>query len=413
MKILLISHEFSRTGAPIVLLRILKQFKELGHDVTVWSLNDGPLRLDFEAIADSVEIIQGKEIFLEAFCLSRAKTYDFILCNTIVTHNAVRVFQKCGKPLVWLIQETLLCDQYFRSNPKAEATLRSFLVLYGVSDYSREYLTSRYNPNVRILMNFCEDTYIERSKKPDDGLVHFGILGTVHEVKGHDLLVDAFLSLPQELRDRAVLHIAGKMPVGLESFWEPLLQKTAGLKNVLWLGEISGDAKQEFFDTIDIIVVPSLGDPAPLTLMEACMQAFPAIVSRGVGNRFYIDETNGWTVETGSVAGLREALANAIQNKDRLKQMGKISRERYLATSTIEKGKAALEKLLTDNQNQIPSCPDNPSLGRRIIKTINLLFYKFRYKYLFRKETRPDGKYVILFGTISICRKMEGNLNDC
>lgn len=405
MKILLIGHEFSRTGAPVSLLCILKNLKELGHYVAVWSLKDGPLQAEYEAIADSVNVIPHNELYFNAIGLPYAKKYDFILCNTIVTYEAVQVLQKCGRPLVWIIHETVFCEQYFQNIPQAETVLRSFSHIYTVSEYTRDYLTSRYNPNVQILMNCCEDTYVERRKKPADGSVHFGILGTVHNVKGNDLLVDAFLSLPPTLRGRAVLHIAGKMPPGLESFWKPLLQKTADMKNVRWHGEINGDAKREFFETIDLIVVPSRDEPASLALLEGCMNALPAIVSYNVGYKFLIDEKNGWIVETGSVDSLRDALSSAIKNKDRLKRMGTVSRERYLATSTMEKGKTDIEKMLAESRNQTPYCPVDRSFFSDVTETARNALYKFCYKYIFRKENRSGKKLVVIFGLISIYRK--------
>ncbi|MEO6630784.1 MAG: hypothetical protein ABIN13_03645, partial [Mucilaginibacter sp.] len=54
-KVLFISHEASRSGAPIVLLHLLKWIKHntaLQFDVLL--LTDGPLRSDFEAIAETI-----------------------------------------------------------------------------------------------------------------------------------------------------------------------------------------------------------------------------------------------------------------------------------------------------------------------------------------------------------------------
>ena len=55
-KILLISHQLSRTGAPIALLNVARLLREEGNEIVLISLDEGPLREDFESMGISVSI---------------------------------------------------------------------------------------------------------------------------------------------------------------------------------------------------------------------------------------------------------------------------------------------------------------------------------------------------------------------
>ena len=69
-KILLISHQLSRTGAPIALLNVARLLREEGNDLTLISLEEGPLRDEFESI--------GVEVAVENEILKKWETFDWI-----------------------------------------------------------------------------------------------------------------------------------------------------------------------------------------------------------------------------------------------------------------------------------------------------------------------------------------------
>ena len=57
MRFLAITHQLTRTGAPVVLLSLLKLLIADGHSVDLISLEDGALRSDFEEVHIPVAIM--------------------------------------------------------------------------------------------------------------------------------------------------------------------------------------------------------------------------------------------------------------------------------------------------------------------------------------------------------------------
>ena len=62
MKILFISHEATKTGAPISLLNFLKEIKALkGIYISFFLLSDGPLENDFRKVSDEFYVVKEKK----------------------------------------------------------------------------------------------------------------------------------------------------------------------------------------------------------------------------------------------------------------------------------------------------------------------------------------------------------------
>ena len=89
MNILLISHDFTVTGAPNSLLRQAVYFKEAGHTVDVWSLGDGGLKDRYIEKGFNPKIIQDTPSAILEEYNTRTKEYDFILYNITVKYKYI------------------------------------------------------------------------------------------------------------------------------------------------------------------------------------------------------------------------------------------------------------------------------------------------------------------------------------
>src|SRR5438270_11355084 len=95
-KVLLISHEASRTGAPILLLNLLTLLKIKGFDVEVLLKQDGNLKRDFEKQAKATILYPHARTLLQKIrrkihyilvrrrLIRNAANYDIIISNTIL-----------------------------------------------------------------------------------------------------------------------------------------------------------------------------------------------------------------------------------------------------------------------------------------------------------------------------------------
>ena len=140
-----------------------------------------------------------------------------------------------------------------------------------------------------------------RPRTPTNGEVVFGFIGRLTVEKGIDNLVGALALVPP---DRVRLVIAGKA----SEHDQKRLQAMAPEARITFLGFV---ASQEFYDQVDVVVVPSIWEePGPLITAEAKAAGKPILGTRfgGIPEAIVHGET-GWLTESDP-----ESLARSIQD---------------------------------------------------------------------------------------------------
>ena len=348
MKVLLVSHELSVTGAPNSLLRQAGYYKSAGFDVEVWTFADGPLRVRYEAAGFSPEVVPNdRQAILGRFAKDPVR-YDLVICNTIRTYRAVDVFRRQGLKVAWFVRETLLLDEDWWLNPDFADVFAGFGNLYTVSEYAAG-VVRRYNPHVRVIHNSVPDVF--RGFAPLGRSVRFGFIGSIIPAKGIDVLIDAFADVRLNFPS-ATLTIAG----GSErDDFGRLRAQTAGEPSVRWIGQVQADGKQAFFDSIDVLCVPSLDEPSGLTVIEGTMQGKAVITTDCTGANYLVDSTCGRIVRAGDRRALAEALSElAGASTSVLGDLGRSARARYLRLGTPAEERAAVLRIVEECQVEPP-----------------------------------------------------------
>ncbi len=105
--------------------------------------------------------------------------------------------------------------------------------------------------------------------------VSIGYIGAITRHKGVETLLEAFRLAPPHWR----LTIAGDGDLsGI------VRAAAANDARITMLGEIEGDAKDAFFDALDVVVIPSFyEEPATFVVVEAAARGIPAVVSNRGG----------------------------------------------------------------------------------------------------------------------------------
>ena len=140
-------------------------------------------------------------------------------------------------------------------------------------------------------------------------------------------LITAFGQLPSELRNRAVLLIAGDGPDRAE------LEKLAAPfgSAVRFLGFIGVDVLPSYYIASDLYVHPSTFDPHPLAISEAAYCSLPIVVSDRIGSIGETDDVqvgrNGWVYKSRDPAGLKDIFAKLILDQEARKSASIISRQ--------------------------------------------------------------------------------------
>ena len=344
-RILLVSHELSVTGAPNSLLRHARYMRDAGHDVTVWTYRDGPLRARYEESGFVPQLVEDSRGAVVA-AANAERPFDFILCNTVRTYRAADVLQRRRTPCVWFVRETLVLDEDYWMNPDFARVFRSFGNIYTVSDYNAEVVRA-YNPNVRVIRNAVPDVFRGFSGPTDH--VRFGYIGSYIASKGVDLLLEAFERIRRG-RPAAELLLAGEP---WTDWGRALRGRYAGAPGVRWLGEVQGEAKERFFDSVDVLCAPSLDEPSGLVVLEGAMHGKAVVTTDRTGASYAVDDSCGRVVEAGSADALAAAM-EGLSDPASVSAMGRRARESYLRCGTPELERAAVLKMLDDNLGRPP-----------------------------------------------------------
>lgn len=167
-----------------------------------------------------------------------------------------------------------------------------------------------------------------------DGEIQIFCIGKYQKRKNHFLMVQAI----EELARKYPLHltIAGELSNDFHrEYYEALERyvKEHGLSDkVTLLHNLNKEQIFAQYAQSDVYVVPSTGEPASITVIEAMAFSVPAISGSDNGTASYIQEgINGYVFEDNNKADLVAKLEKIICNRDNIPKMGKAGYEHVLA----------------------------------------------------------------------------------
>jgi len=152
-----------------------------------------------------------------------------------------------------------------------------------------------------------------------DPAFRIGFLGRLHPKKNVDMLLRAVALLPE----RFTLTIGGDGPADLKIKLESLAGELGIVRRVSWKGFISSDRKDNFFQSIDVLVMPSAFESFGIVAAEAMMRGVPAIVSPQTGAAEIIAEHGGGLAVESKETMLAEALLSLDRDRARMTELSK------------------------------------------------------------------------------------------
>lgn len=327
-RLLFVSHDLSRSGAPMVVLHLVRALKQLGHTSVVLSPVDGRLREDFEEA--------GAEVLVSPLALEAPYAlpglfgrFDAILPNTVLAWRVVLAAHAMRKPVVWLIQESYFGLTYVRRD---FGSIQALALADEVVFPSRQTLETYRELDAG---NMSAERYgfdppavsagIHVSLRP--GVCHVVTLGSLEPRKGQDVLLTAFRKLPVDVRARTELHLLGRF---LDEPFVETLRGVARSMPVHFHGEVSPAEALAYVAAADVVVCPSRDETGPLAVMEAMGFGKPVVsTSVGAAPELLDDGVNGLVVEPGEVPPLRAALERVVTDPDLRARLGAVARRTF------------------------------------------------------------------------------------
>ncbi len=213
----------------------------------------------------------------------------------------------------------LPCDRrcapcILQRNIRSRIAARGIDRLLAPSDFARE-THIRWGvvpPRAAVTVRQPANDVPGRVREPQPDALKVGFMGTLVRHKGILTLLEAFRSAPRGWE----LHLAGG---GVLS--DSVRAACAADERITHHGYVIGAQKDEFFDRLDVLVIPSeCEENAPLIAAEAVVHGLPCVVS----DRGGLPETpEAWTFRAGDVEGLLSVLQRVA---DEPHQLAEVSR---------------------------------------------------------------------------------------
>jgi GT2 family glycosyltransferase/glycosyltransferase involved in cell wall biosynthesis len=349
-RLMFVTHDLSLSGAPIVLAMLAQYLTSVGFDVTVYSPTEGPLREKFQQVG--IEVVVVSDLLTDALRASEIVTrYDGVVANTIMTWQVIHAARAFQKPSLWWIHESMHgIDWASREHVVATAFSETSAVVFATqttADLYRsilrgsDYFIIPYG--VDMTEGISDEVRVDIPKPPGKFCVVHA--GSVEPRKGQDVLLDAVLALPREVKRDMVVYFLGRvLDQGYYAKLKQLVQQEACVQ---FVGEVSYERFLRYLEIADTFVLTSRDEVLPMTLLTAMGYGKP-IISTTVGGVAEVIENgvHGLLIQSEDVIALKNGLVRLVKSPDLARRLGSAALHRFEDRLTVERfGQAMLDVL--------------------------------------------------------------------
>lgn len=355
-KILFISHDASRTGAPMVLLHLLRWLQE--HQTEIQAdllvLKRGGLvaefkkvthnYYDYEALCQPQKLNIKQRILLKLGCFKRPNlqenlfldlsknSYDVIYANTIISVPYVcdlLAKMKNTKTIVHLhelntIIKLLLPDfdkyatvinQYITP---AQMVKQNLITNWGVPEHKVEVIYECAQIQTLLEIN---------SNKSKEFVI--GASGTVNWRKGQDVFIQLARYLCKFHPEISFKFVwVGRISREEKYIIEEDLEKLGLADTVSFIGEVENPAVH--YSDFDVFVMTSREDPFPLVCIEVGMMGKPIVsFKKAVGTNEVLEKAGGFMVPYLDIEAMADKVIQYYKNPDLKKEHGAMNKTAF------------------------------------------------------------------------------------
>ena len=352
-KILLVTHEFSRTGAPRAVLYLAQAlYKSYGIRPVIISPSDGPIRQEFAesgftTIMEPLLFTGGADASGVSNFVS---SFELVIVTPLFSFYFIRHYKEAVKRMIWWIHEDGPGFEYIRNNFASDlASLFAACetVWIGSPVCSQPVLQYVTPDRVNLILYGCEDMAMAH-RPHKSGRTVFSIVGTVEPRKGQDIFLHAIEMLPADLRRKAVFRIIGSSyNEWSDIFYRNMLARARSIPEVECLPNMPFDQLMEFYSETDIMVSASRSDPMPISITHGLMLGKACLCSSGIGHVGLLDDgVNALIFKNESVQELLEKMTWILQNPEVLPAIGASGRKVYESHFLMTSFAANIGKLI-------------------------------------------------------------------
>ena len=324
-KIVFISHDASRTGAPIVFLNFLRWFKQ-NTDIPFQILlrKGGELEVEFAKLASTLVFETPSPKTLSQRILRRLGLYKpnsamirqltdanigLIYSNTATNGQVLQALEFLGCPVISHIHELEYIIQYFGIDEFEKTKIRTTHFI-ACANTVKSNLIEHHNicpENISVIYEFIPIPAIQENhlnqklleyelSLPDQAFI-VGASATTDWRKGTDLFIQLAYIVKRKAKDAPIRFVwVGNRCKGIEYFALQQEILKAGLVDyVHFIG--SKPNPLDYFARFDIFTLTSREDPYPLVCLEAASLGKPIICfAQAGGEPEFVEDDCGFVV---------------------------------------------------------------------------------------------------------------------
>ncbi len=357
--ILLVSHDLTWSGAPLILQTLAKCLQSNGYFVTIVAPESGALIQEYQTL--NIPVIIEPLIFYSPHTLENLlRNYDLVIANTILSYSVVLACKKIGKSVVWLIHEGSFGQQLAESSLSIQqAFIEADAIVFPSKQAESRYHKFAKRENFTVIhygidLRKIKHTEFSPQTSPPQKIRAIQV-GSIEPRKGQDITVKAIQNLLKILQNVFEFYFVGRT---LDwSYYNELVKLTADLKNVHWIGEVPPVEALGYISESDVVVCSSRDEAAPTFVLEGMSFQKPIISTLvGVVPEIIEHGVNGLLFDMEDDQGLTNNLLHLYQNPDLFSMFGKLGLIKFEELFTVEKyGKSfvsLIEKVSVNNQNK-------------------------------------------------------------
>lgn len=334
-KVFVLSHSQTRTGAPMALMNLSMQLKDIGYDVLYGALDEGNMAKELKI--ENVDFIENIVAFYKnTKFLELLKRFDMLILSTIVLSDVGKFLTKLSIPVIWWLHESE--REYYKKHalPTDNCWVHYYAVGKRVENIFKEFYPTEYIGKLPYCLP--DISFVKQNNKKKFTIL---FIGWYQKRKGIDVLLNAIELMPENKRKQANFMLI------CPGFNEEICKVIEKFPEISLLGEQSQEEISNIYKQADLLVCPSRDDPMPIVVTQAMQYGIPCIVSDQVGqSEFYVDNYGGYVFEDENFRKLSELMVYCIEHPLEMIKKGQEAYEIFISNFSAHAMKKSLKRII-------------------------------------------------------------------
>lgn len=336
--LLIVSHDLSLSGAPIVLAQLAEWCADEKIFLTVMSPADGPARTLFTdaevpVIIDPL-IATGYDAFIKFGRgeLKRshqsfrefARDFDCVIASTVFGAALINDASTESIPCIWWIHEGKVAEHFLKQFPLVAVLLRRADMVIAPDRRTCAALEALSKRPVQLLRYGIKELSLPK-KNAERDRVEFLLLGTIEQRKGQLILVEALKKLRPEILAKAQFSIVGR--VHQNEIAEEIRRAIAQFPMLQLRGAVSYAESVRLIAQCDVMLSTSSDETGPLTVIEAMMLGKTILATRvGSVGECLVNQRDALLFEPGDARALAHGIERLVSDSKLRKELARNAR---------------------------------------------------------------------------------------